>query len=1323
MAAEEKWYFTKEQLANTPSRRCGFSADRELSSRQAAAHFIQDMGQKLQVTQLCINTAIVYMHRFYVFHSFTQFHRHSMAAAALFLAAKVEEQPRKLEHVIKISHMCLHREQPAIDTKSEQYLELAQDLVFNENVLLQTLGFDVAIDHPHTNVVRCCELVNGKSCLSRPPDAGAFSSRSRCGAAAGPPTITTVGPATDSTASKDLAQTSYFMATNRCLHLTTMCLQYKPTLVACFCIHLAYKWSNWELPKSNEDKVWFWYVDKTVTLDQLEALCAEFLVVFDKCPTKLKRKIMSISASQNPGVPATMGSSLFDDPRKCRLPEGQEGSSSHVQRPHSDKQGYVAPSEDLFKKQPQQLAPGMPRHKEPPRDYQEYREKKERERLAQAAAGGHQHGPANLHHHKPGPPGPVPKPSPAAVHHRSAVSMARDLARREQAHAREVALLETSPHDFMFGPPVRLDTATAPADPLVTEVSNILHNHLGSVNSSVNNNSISVKKEPQPDWGFESDGKNVRHSVNPSIDTPVKRHGQNYEASRHMKVPADHNRASASSGDTSMFKDLGEGRYSKDVGDQRNKDTSHPDQRHVNLANHRPDHIRHRGDPHRQEGGERRQVDLHESKQRPMPNVPPGHHIKREKGEDTPDMKPQQPSSRPPHAPLLGNKPRLKSRSPGVMGQSHSPFAPAGHRTKSPGTGHHFRGSVPHHHSTVNVKTESGMLRPDAHTIKLEPSGNRPEHMTKPELSLAGRTEPTHSSSRGNLIGEEKTPSLKRPETQGKPPLAPIIPVSIKTEKTESEVVISQPLPQTPNSRHLLHPSQKVQTSTHEKSSGSSHSVRESPYPQRSAKSSKQRTPPSAGRKPALQESPNIPHSGGGMTSPFGSPPPPLPVTPGKTGSNLRTSRHRTSSSSSEPELVPVVKKLDDIAGYENILREAKLGTGIKLPGRVPDIIQPIRDRRKEDIGVKDESAQSMAKEPKLPDLNRPPPSQDKATMEMNIIPCPSPSPSDMELSDGGEKTMAELNTSVESVIDVTSVPEHTEKLLPLISTLPVLPESSEKKSSEHHHKAKKLGKEKHRHKEKHKSRDKDDKDKKHKDKKHKHREKDKDRHKIEKPSEMVAIAAPIKITIPKDKLVLSPNMEQNATSGGLKFKIAKERLTPQNTSSSGGSLKMKISKDIVIFNNATAAPPAESSSRKRERSSPVTEVSAKSARLSGTGADASRRSHHAKQNGVESSTRGRGSSSQPHFSGSKVRGGPPRLDVTRPPPPPFPPMGYNYPPQYYPNYQPFMYPPPPHPDQMYGYYSVPQFLYQTQPPLPKEPPPPPLPVGPPPNKPPPPPE
>ena len=31
------------------------------------------------------------------------------------------------------------------------------------------------------------------------------------------------------------------------LHLTTMCLQYRPTVVAAVCIHLACKWSNWSV--------------------------------------------------------------------------------------------------------------------------------------------------------------------------------------------------------------------------------------------------------------------------------------------------------------------------------------------------------------------------------------------------------------------------------------------------------------------------------------------------------------------------------------------------------------------------------------------------------------------------------------------------------------------------------------------------------------------------------------------------------------------------------------------------------------------------------------------------------------------------------------------------------------------------------------------------------------------------------------------------------------------------------------------------------------------------------------------------------------------
>lgn len=48
-----KWLFTREQLDNTPSRRCGIEADRELSYRQQAANLIQDIGQRLNVYPLC----------------------------------------------------------------------------------------------------------------------------------------------------------------------------------------------------------------------------------------------------------------------------------------------------------------------------------------------------------------------------------------------------------------------------------------------------------------------------------------------------------------------------------------------------------------------------------------------------------------------------------------------------------------------------------------------------------------------------------------------------------------------------------------------------------------------------------------------------------------------------------------------------------------------------------------------------------------------------------------------------------------------------------------------------------------------------------------------------------------------------------------------------------------------------------------------------------------------------------------------------------------------------------------------------------------------
>lgn len=87
-----------------------------------------------------------------------------------------------------------------------------------------------------------------------------------------------------------------------------MCIQYKPSVVACFCILVACKWSNWEIPLSNEKKEWYSYVDPTVTAELLQQLTEEFLQIFENSPSRLKEKINATAnishapSSMNPAL-------------------------------------------------------------------------------------------------------------------------------------------------------------------------------------------------------------------------------------------------------------------------------------------------------------------------------------------------------------------------------------------------------------------------------------------------------------------------------------------------------------------------------------------------------------------------------------------------------------------------------------------------------------------------------------------------------------------------------------------------------------------------------------------------------------------------------------------------------------------------------------------------------------------------------------------------------------------------------------------------------------------------------------------------------------
>ena len=62
--------------------------------------------------------------------TFQRFDKFDIAAASLFLAAKVEETPRKLQHVIFILYEMMH--QRKLDDKSDEYKKRADLLVEHE---------------------------------------------------------------------------------------------------------------------------------------------------------------------------------------------------------------------------------------------------------------------------------------------------------------------------------------------------------------------------------------------------------------------------------------------------------------------------------------------------------------------------------------------------------------------------------------------------------------------------------------------------------------------------------------------------------------------------------------------------------------------------------------------------------------------------------------------------------------------------------------------------------------------------------------------------------------------------------------------------------------------------------------------------------------------------------------------------------------------------------------------------------------------------------------------------------------------------------------
>jgi protein BUR2 len=155
--AEAQWIFTEAELANTPSIQDKMTQAEENDIRAKGVNFIMQVGIMLKLPQLTLSTAAIFFQRFLMRASLVKsrngipkLHHYQSAATALFLASKVEESCRKMKELI-VAFCRVAQKNPnlVVDEQSKDWWRWRDCILFNEDVLLEVLCFDLTIDSPH----------------------------------------------------------------------------------------------------------------------------------------------------------------------------------------------------------------------------------------------------------------------------------------------------------------------------------------------------------------------------------------------------------------------------------------------------------------------------------------------------------------------------------------------------------------------------------------------------------------------------------------------------------------------------------------------------------------------------------------------------------------------------------------------------------------------------------------------------------------------------------------------------------------------------------------------------------------------------------------------------------------------------------------------------------------------------------------------------------------------------------------------------------------------------------------------------------------------
>ncbi|KAK4170307.1 cyclin-like protein [Cladorrhinum sp. PSN259] len=149
----EQWLFTRDEVVSTPSIIDGMSIAEERLRRAKGINFIKQAAVILELPAITIWVASVFFHRFYMRYSMDQekggVHHYNIAATALFLANKTEENCRKTKDVIiSVAKVAQKDNKLELDEQSKEYWRWRDNILMYEEIMLEVLTFDLSVENP-----------------------------------------------------------------------------------------------------------------------------------------------------------------------------------------------------------------------------------------------------------------------------------------------------------------------------------------------------------------------------------------------------------------------------------------------------------------------------------------------------------------------------------------------------------------------------------------------------------------------------------------------------------------------------------------------------------------------------------------------------------------------------------------------------------------------------------------------------------------------------------------------------------------------------------------------------------------------------------------------------------------------------------------------------------------------------------------------------------------------------------------------------------------------------------------------------------------------